>query len=1003
MAEYLLTDEMAGSVRGGEMAKRAYVRDAIGQFATTGSTAAAASLSAGHSTTVKAHELAGALDHLIGHDGPVDLTNLHVTGTHLFGGDRLGIARADMPQVPKPHRAAFLNSLGVGHREESVDPRTIKPTQREMDAVSVAKLARKMRHGEFQGGHPTLVSSDGYVLDGHHRWAAYVTERFRTGETSMPITRIDMPIRDLLKRGREYNAEHGVQTLALGEKRVEKMLAAIARLGGVGIRFAPGLRPVLKYDPSQPRDGEGQWTSGGTGMTTHVGARGTKVHVDPTAGVTKAQVDVQMGVIDTLQRIAPVDGLEVTISDAPFEAAGLPESTMGFVRPGSASIHLRPRAVTEGVDHSSGLLMPVLGGQPQVYTITHEYGHVLDHRSDQRASDDKGLVIGSRQTGMSRYASADEDPRATGREAFAEAFVGWVGSQGRMGSTHAFVGYFADTYGWDAGDGSRPPSVPVAKAWTLLADTFTAEGSIVLPGDALKAYNPQQPRDRLGRWAAGGVSLAPEISSKAIRLVGENGGLSIKMNDGSEPPDGFMVARDSGKWGTVVTADEFYGPNGGKVLGDFLKRHRAELGSGRAYLGLWHQTSEHDAAGVEHPLDRKDQKVHLDVTDRVVGRDRAVRLGRRRNQISVWDVANFEEIPTGGTGGEVVKGLAGLHEPEAARGDDRRGDRRLGGGGPPGDGRSGPLLIRVAKRDYVRDQVGRFAVTGGGGSSGGYKGPAKGLDIPPGCRAWTPQETHDYWAGVAQHSWEMEPEAARGYAARLVDQADFYEAPNSTLVRIDRAAAVSPARAGELLGNVAHMQSVAPVHGQHVEVGTDAFTRFGADPSWGGFAMTGRPEVYLHPRAVQDGLRFQEGNLMPEVGRAPRLYALAHEWGHTIDKRDDTRAAIDHARISEMVGKPVNAVGGPAPAAPTPGARMSQYGLTNKRESYAEAFASWAISPAGRSNPAVQHFSETYRWGDGDSRIAKAATVIMCGDTFDERGPVIREVPTVPPMPLADR
>jgi len=175
-------------------------------------------------------------------------------------------------------------------------------------------------------------------------------------------------------------------------------------------------------------------------------------------------------------------------------------------------------------------------------------------------------------------------------------------------------------------------------------------------------------------------SIDPSVAQDILRQVKENGGLSVKVTTGELPTGGFMVARDSNKYGLVVKAEDFFDPvRGPRALADHLKANRSTLGMGKAYLGVWHQTSK-VVDGKEVPLEPKDQLVHLDVTDNVGSRERAVSLGRRRDQISVWDVANFEEVQTGGSGGTVSKGraVAGGGDAEADDGDVGRRNRSMG-------------------------------------------------------------------------------------------------------------------------------------------------------------------------------------------------------------------------------------------------------------------------------------------------------------------------------------
>lgn len=122
------------------------------------------------------------------------------SGWARFGNETgtLNIPRAEMPQVKAEHRGAlvnFLNARGVTHEADTeVDPATLKPTQAEFSPQKVRKAIN------YQGGDRSiLVSSDGYVLDGHHQWLAAL-------EQGKPIKaiRLDAPIANLLPLTREF-------------------------------------------------------------------------------------------------------------------------------------------------------------------------------------------------------------------------------------------------------------------------------------------------------------------------------------------------------------------------------------------------------------------------------------------------------------------------------------------------------------------------------------------------------------------------------------------------------------------------------------------------------------------------------------------------------------------------------------------------------------------------------------------------------------------------------
>ena len=162
-----------------------------------------------------------------------------------------------------------------------------------------------------------------------------------------------------------------------------------------------------------------------------------------------------------------------------------------------------------------------------------------------------------------------------------------------------------------------------------------------------------------GNWATGGMGAG--VADSILLRVRENGGLSVNMVDGSEPTSGYMVAKGA-QFGSVVSADDFYDPiKGPKILADYMKKHKAQLGAGKNYLGLWHN--------------KEDGKVYLDVSENIQDRERAISAGQKQDQISIWDVTNFAEIETGGTG-NVEKTGSGRTASQHRR-NDRFGNRSL--------------------------------------------------------------------------------------------------------------------------------------------------------------------------------------------------------------------------------------------------------------------------------------------------------------------------------------
>jgi hypothetical protein len=150
-------------------------------------------------------------------------------------------------------------------------------------------------------------------------------------------------------------------------------------------------------------------------------------------------------------------------------------------------------------------------------------------------------------------------------------------------------------------------------------------------------------RSEAGRYAAeqrwkGHVRADAEqilrVRGGIIDTVRREEGMSVKIDSGLQPKDGYMVARK--EYSKIVSAEDFFdATKGKKILGDFLKENRERFQKDQ-YLGIWWNT--------------KTGKVYLDITDNISDRSKAESLGKERNQISIWDVVNKVEIQTGGTG-----------------------------------------------------------------------------------------------------------------------------------------------------------------------------------------------------------------------------------------------------------------------------------------------------------------------------------------------------------------
>ena len=172
--------------------------------------------------------------------------------------------------------------------------------------------------------------------------------------------------------------------------------------------------------------------------------------------------------------------------------------------------------------------------------------------------------------------------------------------------------------------------VPAADsiAAQALRETETANGSLAAQALGL-AYNPAELRDSRGRWTRfGGVGGAADTAMK------EREGFSVSPRTGEPPPGGYMVAQ-TGATHTYPESilDDHTALT--RAIDDMLMGEPQAFTSTDTYLGGW----VHDG------------KLWLEPSDNFTSRDQAEAEGRRRNQIAIFDLNTYNEIPTGGSGG----------------------------------------------------------------------------------------------------------------------------------------------------------------------------------------------------------------------------------------------------------------------------------------------------------------------------------------------------------------
>lgn len=169
-----------------------------------------------------------------------DLCRVSVPKTNLFCAESKGIPRASMPQFsgqPLPGSpaeqfydaqrgeadlsAAFRAELvrrGVAIERKTVAAAFLKASQAELDGPKVAGMSKAMEQGLVPEAS-IFVTRDGYIIDGHHRWASKVaidTHGGELGRQTMEVEMLDMEIGEALAFANAYTREMGIRPKGLG-------------------------------------------------------------------------------------------------------------------------------------------------------------------------------------------------------------------------------------------------------------------------------------------------------------------------------------------------------------------------------------------------------------------------------------------------------------------------------------------------------------------------------------------------------------------------------------------------------------------------------------------------------------------------------------------------------------------------------------------------------------------------------------------------------------------
>jgi hypothetical protein len=191
-----------------------------------------------HTISTKIDELAKLADEAKakGEKAPnYNLCKVTVPGTNLYCDNNLGIPREQMPQfkgkpeagspadkMPKDKNGEvdteevfkkMLADRGIKTVDTEVPSDSLKASQSELVGAKVAGMTKALEEDPTNKGitAPIYVSRDGYVIDGHHRWAAVTSKAIKDGKpANMKVHVIDMDAKDIIPMANKFAEDIGV-------------------------------------------------------------------------------------------------------------------------------------------------------------------------------------------------------------------------------------------------------------------------------------------------------------------------------------------------------------------------------------------------------------------------------------------------------------------------------------------------------------------------------------------------------------------------------------------------------------------------------------------------------------------------------------------------------------------------------------------------------------------------------------------------------------------------
>jgi hypothetical protein len=124
--------------------------------------------------------------------------------------DDLGIPRKLMPQFSsaadiRSFREFLRSKYGIKSKRTTRSAGQLRPSQEEIRRDRTDSVREEIRMNQLDPKVPIVVSADNYVIDGHHRWAAF---HLHSPKKQLPVLQIQASGKDVLGAAAAWGAEN---------------------------------------------------------------------------------------------------------------------------------------------------------------------------------------------------------------------------------------------------------------------------------------------------------------------------------------------------------------------------------------------------------------------------------------------------------------------------------------------------------------------------------------------------------------------------------------------------------------------------------------------------------------------------------------------------------------------------------------------------------------------------------------------------------------------------